>query len=66
MNKRIENTMTSYDRVAKEYAERFKNEMDDKPFDRDCLDRLAREVGDLVAIWAVGRVKSRGIYIVKV
>jgi SAM-dependent methyltransferase len=54
MNKRIENTMTSYDRVAKEYAERFKNEMDDKPFDRDCLDRLAREVGDLGPICDLG------------
>jgi len=39
------NTQTSYDQVAAEYAEKFKDEMDDKPFDRDCLDRLAREVG---------------------
>ena len=54
MNKRIENTMTSYDRVATEYAERFKNEMDDKPFDRDCLDRLARAVGDLGPICDLG------------
>ena len=28
--------------------------MDDKPFDRDCLDRLAREVGDLGPICDLG------------
>lgn len=54
MNKRIEDTRTSYDRVAAEYADRFKDEMDDKPFDRDCLDRLAREVGDLGPICDLG------------
>jgi SAM-dependent methyltransferase len=45
MNQIIQNTKTSYDQVALEYAEKFKDEMDDKPFDRDCLDRLAQEVG---------------------
>lgn len=54
MNKKIENTQTSYDRVAEEYADRYKDEMDDKPFDRDCLDRLAREVGDLGPICDLG------------
>jgi len=43
MKKQIKDTQTSYDQVAAEYAEKFKDEMDDKPFDRDCLDRLARE-----------------------
>ena len=47
MKKIIHDTQTSYDNVATEYADRFKDEMDDKPFDRDCLDRLAREVGEL-------------------
>ena len=47
MNKIVLNTQTSYDQVAAEYAEKFKDEMDDKPFDRACLDRLAREVGGL-------------------
>ena len=46
MKKFIQDTQTSYDAVASDYAERFKDEMDDKPFDRDCLNRLAREVGD--------------------
>jgi len=41
----ILNTQSSYDQVAGEYAEKFKDEMEDKPFDRDCLDRLAREAG---------------------
>ena len=54
MNKVIRNTQVSYDAVAPEYAEKFKDEMNDKPFDRDCLDRLAREVGDLGPICDMG------------
>lgn len=54
MNDTISNTQTSYDLVAVEYAEKFKDEMDDKPFDRDCLDRLAREVGHLGPICDMG------------
>jgi SAM-dependent methyltransferase len=54
MKKVIRNTQTSYDQVAREYAEKFKDEMDDKPFDRDCLDRLAREVGNLGPICDLG------------
>jgi SAM-dependent methyltransferase len=50
----IQGTQTSYDRVAADYADRFKDEMDDKPFDRDCLDRLAREVGGLGPICDLG------------
>jgi SAM-dependent methyltransferase len=54
MNKIIQNTQNGYDTVASEYAEKFKDEMDDKPFDRDCLDRLAREVGGLGPVCDVG------------
>jgi trans-aconitate methyltransferase len=54
MNLPTLNTQTSYDAVAPEYAQRFRDEMDDKPFDRDCLDRLAREVGDLGPICDLG------------
>ena len=50
----VQNTQASYDQVAFEYAEKFKDEMDDKPFDRDCLDRLAREVGNLGPICDMG------------
>lgn len=54
MNKTVHNTRTSYDQVAAEYAEKFKDEMDFKPFDGDCLDRLAREVGSLGPICDMG------------
>jgi len=47
-------TADSYDAVAAQYAEKFQNEMDDKPFDRDCLDRLIREVGKLGPICDLG------------
>ena len=54
MDENVSNTKNSYDQVAAEYAEKFKDEMDDKPFDRDCLDRLAREVGSLGPICDMG------------
>ena len=54
MNTILLNTQTSYDQVAAQYAEKFKDEMDVKPFDRDCLDRLAREVGSLGPICDMG------------
>ncbi|MBK9926891.1 MAG: class I SAM-dependent methyltransferase [Anaerolineales bacterium] len=54
MNNTILNTQVSYDNVAAEYAEKFKDEMDDKPFDRDCLDRLVNEVGNLGLICDLG------------
>jgi SAM-dependent methyltransferase len=54
MNRTVLNTQASYDQIAAEYAEKFKDEMDDKPFDRDCLDRLAREVGSLGPICDLG------------
>ena len=54
MNQIIQDTQTSYDRVAVEYGERFKDEMDDKPFDRDCLNRLVREAGELGPICDLG------------
>jgi SAM-dependent methyltransferase len=54
MDNAILNIQTSYDQVAVEYAEKFKDEMDYKPFDRDCLDRLAHEVGNLGPICDMG------------
>jgi SAM-dependent methyltransferase len=54
MNDKILNTQASYDQVAAEYAEEFKDEMDHKPFDRDCLDRLARETAGLGPICDMG------------
>jgi ubiquinone/menaquinone biosynthesis C-methylase UbiE len=35
----------SYDIVAADYAEHFRNELDDKPFDRKMLDWLGEKVG---------------------
>jgi len=54
MKKFIQDTQAGYDAVSHEYAERFKDEMNDKPFDRDCLDRLAREVGELGPVCDLG------------
>ena len=54
MSSIVLNTQTSYDQVAAQYAEKFKEEMDDKPFDRDCLDHLVREVGNLGPICDMG------------
>jgi len=54
MKDRVQTTKNSYDSVASEYAEKFRDEMDDKPFDRECLDRLAREVGALGLICDMG------------
>ena len=48
------NTQNSYDAVAAEYAAKFQDEMDHKPFDRDCLKRLIREVGELGPICDLG------------
>lgn len=54
MNDFVWNTQSSYDQVAAEYAEKYKDEMDYKPFDRACLDRLMREVGGLGPICDMG------------
>src|SRR6266498_2526245 len=54
MKKIIADTQASYDHVSVKYAEKYKDEMDYKPFDRDCLDRLAREVGDLGPVCDMG------------
>ena len=40
-----EGVQSSYDRVAEEYAEHFRDELDGKPFDRKMLDWLAERVG---------------------
>ncbi len=47
-------TVTTYDLVAAEYAERFQDEMDDKPFDRECLDRLLAETRGIGPICDLG------------
>lgn len=44
----------SYDQVAEEYARRFWDEMERKPFDRKVLDRLAEKVNGRGAICDLG------------
>ncbi len=49
-----EDLQSSYDRVAENYAEQFRDEMDRKPFDRKMLDWLAEKVGGLGVICDMG------------
>gem|GEM_PF-183439 len=44
----------SYDRVAEEYARRFRDELEKKPFDRKMLDRLIEKAGRLGVICDLG------------
>jgi ubiquinone/menaquinone biosynthesis C-methylase UbiE len=57
-NLRMEQTrldlQSSYDRVAEEYAEQFRNEMDKKPFDRKMLEWLAEKTSGLGVICDMG------------
>ncbi len=47
-------TETSYDRVAAEYARRIYHELEHKPFDRKMLDWLIEKVGNLGTICDMG------------
>jgi SAM-dependent methyltransferase len=49
-----EELKSSYDRVAEDYANEFRDEMDKKPFDRRMLDWLAEKVGGLGVICDMG------------
>lgn len=51
---RDERVRTSYDAVAEAYAERFGGELDEKPFDRWLLTRLAAETTGPIADLGVG------------
>ena len=51
MNEELKN---SYDRVAEDYAEQFRGEMEKKPFDRKMLDWLIDKVGALGIICDMG------------
>ena len=44
----------SYDRVAEEYAAAFFKELEQKPFDRELLDRFAERVGRQGQVWDIG------------
>ncbi|MEJ7578042.1 MAG: class I SAM-dependent methyltransferase [Pyrinomonadaceae bacterium] len=49
-----EELQNSYDRVAEDYAEQFRDELDKKPFDRKMLDWLAEKVSGLGVICDMG------------
>lgn len=49
-----EDLKKSYDRVAEDYAEQFRGEMEKKPFDRKMLDWLIEKVGDRGVICDMG------------
>ena len=49
-----EELRSTYDRVAEDYAEQFRDEMDKKPFDRKMLDWLVEKVGGLGIICDMG------------
>ena len=49
-----EELRSSYDRVAGDYAEQFRDEMDQKPFDRKMLGWLVEKVGGLGVICDMG------------
>lgn len=49
-----EDLQRSYDRVAADYAEHFRDEMEHKPFDRKMLDWLAEKVGESGIICDMG------------
>ena len=45
---------TTYDTVAKEYAEEFSTEHEKKPRDREILNRFAEEIGNTQPVWDFG------------
>ncbi|MDT4897368.1 MAG: hypothetical protein QOH25_2445 [Acidobacteriota bacterium] len=49
-----EDLQSSYDRVAEDYAEHFRDEMEKKPFDRKMLDWLAEKSGEMGIICDMG------------
>jgi SAM-dependent methyltransferase len=49
-----EDLQSSYDRVAEDYVEHFRDEIEKKPFDRKMLDWLAEKVGNLGVVCDMG------------
>lgn len=49
-----EDLQSGYDRVAEDYAEHFRDELEKKPFDRRMLDWLAEKVGGLGVVCDMG------------
>lgn len=50
----LDNIRSSYDTIASEYSIRIYNELKDKPFDRELLDRFADRVRGKGEVWDFG------------
>ena len=50
----VDRTSSGYDAVARAYADRFADELDSKPFDRDVLDDFAQRVEGLGVVVDLG------------
>ena len=50
----VDETSSGYDAVARAYADRFGDELDSKPFDRELLDEYAQRVEDLGVVVDLG------------
>jgi trans-aconitate methyltransferase len=50
----VDETRSGYDAVARAYADRFADEFDSKPFDRDVLDDFAQHVAGLGMVLDLG------------
>jgi ubiquinone/menaquinone biosynthesis C-methylase UbiE len=54
MGQDLSKVARQYDTVAKEYADAFFGEHDQKPQDREMLRRFAQEIGDRRPVWDLG------------
>ena len=54
MNPDLKNLQESYDQVAEEYVARIFHELEDKPFDRELLDRFAEQTHNLGLVCDLG------------
>ncbi|MCP4024523.1 MAG: class I SAM-dependent methyltransferase [Desulfobacteraceae bacterium] len=54
MGQEIKKIETTYNTVAKEYAETFFQEHDKKPMDREILKRFTRDIGSKTPVWDFG------------
>lgn len=54
MERELNKTEKMYDAIAKEWAEAFSGEHDNKPKDREILHRFSREIGNRKPVWDFG------------
>jgi len=54
MEHNVDKIANLYDKVAREYAERFSGEHEKKPKDQEMLHRFAQEIGGRRPVWDIG------------